>query len=904
MYHNISNRITLKKASWVVETDEATGLELPGSFVITGQQDIFNSPLAEYAPQMADELMLIDTPGFMTKLSSEPTYIPIDEIGELTQLSTEQVVTLAQAGYIKAIKQPVEEGGPSVPHFLHNDVIEQAFKQPVVFNGKKFYRHFAWGSAIKRGISLAMTRDFFAEAGILRFREDAYRMSRAYLPNSTAGVRGKLRVKMVAEGEDIAGMGPIGDGFGYVRQSMLDSLAPRFGKIDMGEWGNSYSFMQRFTLDQPLMKELMPHIEAGLEEVSLDNEDFAHTLLRQGMDVGTKTRFAGVEHMASHPWMAETLATKRADRMMRIATTGGFGMSGGVFVPTKSDTLILPGNRFDKAGEYIITRYPVDGPGSIRVIEAVNEGPEAERVAAMEVVQYTLTNEFSHSFKGLLGAAPDEAFTGDYADYDLIVCVEDIKLCDCWTDESKIVKEPDSFVFDDAVLSITQWYNPGSMFGVPFKLAKDLNADYDGDTGGIIEGKKHPVMLKQAQALPQYRNPKLPKTKTVTIPGESRAKAALLSMANIVGIATNVVSTVLAVTDQVYMAERLGFGGEEEMHEFFMYAIKLGTDIFKTSADYRPTLKRLGQINTKLGKLKVKAPWTGWRDDDTAFRNKIPMVGTPEDDWTEWEIANAVMPHGKNRNKQDNLISYIARLALPKMELPPLVAVMPLSYFRDWAVAAGDQGLFDDIRTLMRMYGREIRKIDWNDGDGWQNFESRWQQAIEYVIARKGYDRAEFANAMWFRSHSEQRMSEVGKLASAVFVGMPDEAYDIAVNKPGLDTMPAERNVCVTGLKFQLPAHSQAQLEFSCPVKVVVFDDVRSGTPLVRAGLVAGQPLNGQVQPKLNHYPRNMVGLINLADNVIPGAYQAKFNYEAGKRNGGTWRCALIPAAVNSLEVI
>lgn len=49
---------------------------------------------------------------------------------------------------------------------------------PVEFNGKNFYGAYAWGSAVKRGITLGLTRDFPHTDGPVKLVEDGQRVGR------------------------------------------------------------------------------------------------------------------------------------------------------------------------------------------------------------------------------------------------------------------------------------------------------------------------------------------------------------------------------------------------------------------------------------------------------------------------------------------------------------------------------------------------------------------------------------------------------------------------------------------------------------------------------------------------------------------------------------------------------
>lgn len=878
----IDNSITLEAY------DGQTGVHLPNQ-----RQVIWNSPIGEYMPGI--DAIIVQSSRDESNLSDK--LVEPDQVG-LTEEKAEELIKTGKVTGELTAHGPVVEATSALIY---------KFQQPItrkleVLDSKgdvveikelpgQYHRDYAWGSGIKDGKTIGIKTDIFAEKGILHFEEDTYRMQRAYFPNATAGVRGKLRVKLVDVGTIIPGIGKVDDGWGYIRKSITDMTTPKFRKIQQGAWNSSFSFLQRYELTDELFAELKPHIDAGLKMVSASNEDFVRLVNAKGCDTGSKNYFAELDStMPEHPFIADALASTRAKQMFRVATAGNLAMQGGVFAPTTSDNLVLPRERFEASNEYIITRYPIDGPGSIRAIKAEQFGDEAERIAKMECVQYTLTDWFNCSFKGMLGIVDNEEAFGDY---DMIVCVEDEKLNSAWTTPDEVDKSEKEYTFNDAVLSFTMWYTAGSCIGVPHDLAKDLNADYDGDQGAVIPGCEFPELLRQTHELKQLRNPKLPKSKTPFTPGESRATRALLSMANIVGHATNTVSTVLNVKDQEWMAIQLGYENADEMHEFFMYAIKIGTDIFKTTADYRPVVAQLSRITSNLNNFKISAPWTRWRDDSQAFRHQIPPVAPPTGlpNPTEWEKRNFVTAQENADYRQDAIIAALLRYALPQMELPPQVVIRPLSHYKDWATMPANESYYKWSKALLNRYAERVQTVNLSSTKDWATFVSQWQAAIHSVAKTNSLDITELANSMFSLSHSDQRANETGKMASAVFVGLPEETAQIITEKPGIARLNSQVRVAVNGLKYQLPtAHNGLKVN----VRLVPFIEEKGGKQLRRMALVANEQLPGQVQPKAHHYPRNTLGVVAVQDIAHQEQYTATLAFQPGKRNGGSWYANMV----------
>jgi hypothetical protein len=203
--------------------------------------------------------------------------------------------------------------------------------------------------------------------------------------------------------------------------------------------------------------------------------------------------------------------------------------------------------------------------------------------------------------------------------------------------------------------------------------------------------------------------------------------------------------------------------------------------------------------------------------------------------------------------------------------------------------------MFEIAKKLLNWYANRLQSVNFGVPKQWFGFVEKWTQAIEWMVDKHNLDRWTLANAMWWCGHFDQRYSELEKMASAVFVGMPDEAERIAREKPGLaGEKGGEFEIFVTGLSYQLPKYHESGAEFITPVNVVDFDDVRSGVKVRRRALVADQPLEGQKQPKLEHYPRNMIAITAIQDFILPGKYQAKFRFIRGKHNGGSWQARLV----------
>jgi tetratricopeptide (TPR) repeat protein len=168
-------------------------------------------------------------------------------------------------------------------------------------------------------------------------------------------------------------------------------------------------------------------------------------------------------------------------------------------------------------------------PYSAKVLQTLNPEDIDFSTALNQLVcfQYTLTgysksannNECcGHFFKGILVVLEDNIWPQEFADCNILVSTKDQKLSQSWSTAndrscSQQAKSPER-ISVHGVLVRTKTIS--QVAAVPAKIAKKLNADYDGDEIDKILGETLPrtmqMVAKESQsALP---NPKLPKTFT------------------------------------------------------------------------------------------------------------------------------------------------------------------------------------------------------------------------------------------------------------------------------------------------------------------------------------------------------------------------------------------------------
>jgi len=140
----------------------------------------------------------------------------------------------------------------------------EELRRPIRHGGNEYRGDWAWGSSVKRGYTVGLTRDLLVDTGLLNCCEDAHRFGRAFLANGLYGAgKGELHIKFVPEGTQTLA-GPVADGFGYVRRSVAEKMNAGHDKIKFGTARDSSHWWQRIPWTSEIQEELEPLLEAPL----------------------------------------------------------------------------------------------------------------------------------------------------------------------------------------------------------------------------------------------------------------------------------------------------------------------------------------------------------------------------------------------------------------------------------------------------------------------------------------------------------------------------------------------------------------------------------------------------------------------------------------------------------------
>ena len=246
----------------------------------------------------------------------------------------------------------------------------------------------------------------------------------------------------------------------------------------------------------------------------------------------------------------------------------------------------------------------------------------------------------------------------------------------------------------------------------------------------------------------------------------------LKSMKNLVGFATNVMSMTFALKDREMVAHKLGFKTIATMDEFLDYAIKVGTDGFKTSVDMDGVERRLNMIQSNLQRMGIRSPWSGWPNDN-AFRRFVPYVLIEKVDtgkplpkgcayWyvqgetepvflTENEIENSVMPWW------DGTIATITRMTLPSLKsiLDTPIKTRPLTEFRNWAMKVTELQ-YGTARVVQDWFNARIQRVNFSDPENIAKFKAELQVELVNWTEREQLDLKVAASALWRVAHSSR----------------------------------------------------------------------------------------------------------------------------------------------------
>jgi len=712
---------------------------------------------------------------------------------------------------------------------------EEAIATPVEYEGRIYYGNAYWGSAVKQGVTIGVT-EHFLDGRMVKKAEDGQRVGRYLFAEGHWGaIQGKLRVR-VSPINTMTPWGLIHDGAGFVRKGLADRAYSGLDKIRLGRAKESYTFWQRIPWTLELARELDPI----LSEAVMAASDISKLLLQYSPASFDEKRalYEADNTMDEHPYIVNAIARSSGEYLSRMATTANVGTRCGVIVPTQAD-IVIPS--MPDGNPVIGYRHPIDSNGSIQAM--VNSTDEAEFVS-YGLSQFTLASGEIFA-KGVSREVETD-------DFDVWLCDEDIKMSELPLEEVRREGEYEI----DSIYAQTQRHKENTAVGMNLdKASVRQGADGDGDIEDIVDGNKYPALYSAVLQQPEGTTKKLVKSNS---PLDERTSMIYKSMMNLVGFATKIMTDTLMVTDREYLADQLGYENEAEMDAEGNYHIKVGTDGFKTNIDQAEVRARLSTLQSNmLGLFGKGAPYSDWPNDQ-AFTRSIPQIwheGMDDEDAIE-----AIMPW------MDSTVPSISRRVLPGLQnvLAEPFKTRPLTTYKYWA----DHSTYDALRIARKMqdwYNANASEVNWQDAIAIQQFKLEWKERI----ADETLPRYELANALWFIAHGAR---SVNSGAGSVFLGFPEEALDIVLEKPGQQYVKTEQGyeTVIVGLPKQCPN----VLEMKGEVTIIDVPLKKAGKLMVRKAIVA--VVEGQLQPSDNRYPENTIALVATNAFQPPaGVYEA-----------------------------
>lgn len=547
----------------------------------------------------------------------------------------------------------------------------------------------------------------------------------------------------------------------------------------------------------------------------------------------------------------------------------------------------------------IIYGQPVTNSSAVNVVDnAVTTGELADRIAALQVVQYTFTtDDLGASFKGQLGLVPSNDMIVDGVKYDVIFSAEDAKIGRTY----KQWKRETSGELTGSFVFVRLW-DAGSAFGITERIWHNMGKDYDGDSIYALSGSRYPILASQIREWMKREIPKLKiaKTKTkIDASNDMRPYQAAASMANVVGSITNARQVFYSIPadERAALAELTGHKTPEQFYAHIALIHQLGEDIFKTSwkntdRPVRPTVDMLlGQMSWTAAAVAdakshfgAAANHTTWKTDIYAFKSRIPATGYLNDLASEHpddvEMRKWILSTGVDVSTRGFVAPY-QRWVLPQIRLDVMVEVRPLSHYESFGYPAPTPELANDMRYFNTSYKSSIARSNQMSPDDWNTFTGHWTAKLDELVAdavkvRPNTTKYEVCCWLWYTSHHEQKTG--GNVVMAL--ALP-EAIKIVKEKPGrkilagtrsVDKPVAEINVISPAYQFEQMVDKldfiAAVVEFAAPAR-----DNRIATR--RAIINTGNLLPGQKQPGAG-YPANMVALIdkNSEGQVPVGDYR------------------------------
>jgi len=667
------------------------------------------------------------------------------------------------------------------------------------------------------------------------------------------------------------------------------------------------SWRHEISTESKLYREFEPDIKASLEFVNAPK--WNDLVTSGGSKASHNALVAADPDLAFHPWISAMVSKRAAGLRSRVGQAPQLRAFVYVAVPAlgKAHAIwpasYLTGEGGESVSDSTAICYgqPISNVGAIRAYDDVQQyGPEADRIAELEVVQYSMTaTNLDVSFKGQCGLIPAADMIVNGQPYDVILCTEDAKVGRVFEATTKMQYQKEwSGVINMTAVFMRHWA-AGSAFGIDAHDWKISGKDHDGDQIYAISASRYPELTRQVRewAKREVVKIKIPKTYTPIKEGQDmRPYQASASMANLIGNITNLRQVVYSMTYDsiVGLAELLGYKTVGGLMEHIELIHQVAEDIFKTTwrntdkPGVRPTtamiLNQISWISSAIKLAKERfgaaANYTTWKRDQFAFTSRIPRVGILADMKDEWERRCGI------DYTAGGFMAPYQRMVLPQIVMNAAVEVRPLSHFESYAYPAPTPEANKDVRFFNTAYKAAIERSNQMDPDDWNTFIGDWTAKLDRLVvdmqARYGANitRYDVCCWLWYASHHEQKTG--GNIVMAL--ALP-EALRIVKEKPGrvrtahkIDAPVAEINVISPQYQFEVVVGA---LSFDC--SIVEFQAPAKGNQLVtrRAIVNTGALLAGQKQPG-DGYPRNMVALIDRQNE--------------GKVQPGNYRCTIAPA--------
>lgn len=771
----------------------------------------------------------------------------------------------------------------------------EAISKPVVVDGVAYQGDKCGGSLVKSAQTFGVTQDYLTITGLAHKISDVVRFKRAFLVDGLygGGILDDLEVTIVEAGKLYKGL-PVEDGWGYISKGVAAKLSNGHALIKSNGSREAFQFWQSIPWTPEVQAECVPLIMDQMVAMA-DPAVFAFN--NNSAHQSEKREWAMLDDpMKLHPFVANAFARDLADSFRRAAGTTPTNAHWKVAVPTTLSKAAV-------AEETVLYRYPIDSYAAIQAVDAdADAQAEIDRIAAMEIVQFTLLDPKVMFASGCLGVVEDDVLGGPDV---VVICADNIKMA---VDGSlDAVKKMSSITLNDAALVFPQHYEAGSGLGLNTAFFKKMGGDYDGDLVTYFnvhqEDRDFSAVADAVRNLPAGSSLKLKKSKIALSKGDRRGEMLVNNMRNLVGFASNLRSATFMLEDREEMAKALGFRSVVEMDQLLNFYISAGTDGHKSFVLYKRLRGRDGKMYDKpitidelekeagviqsniIALFKKMAPETGWARSDWAFRQRIPQIiengdSTKDMDKDEKRLAVEWWMTGT--------VQEIAKMTLPNMNaaLDTPVESRPLSYYRRWA-SRPNSDLYEAVMALQIKYNARVKRLNFSSSDATMAFKAWWTQTIDAFVAESGYDRWDVANTLWSVAHST-RSTASG--AASIFLGMPEEARRIILEKPGKSGEQQAQGVTMTGLTYNV---RNPLASWIGEVEVVYHTVTKKGKAVHRATVcpIGNHPFEFQTKDADNQWPEGMLGVVSAqCDQPEEGFYAASYTQKGASK---AWQLTL-----------